>query len=192
MKRFNLLSGFVFGILLLSVVSAAYGSGSVDASVSANSDGSSASAGASASANASSKGMNESRGESVEDIISRINLRTGLNIVASEDASLGEILRVYLSNGRYASVKILPATASANAQAVLGAKCEERNCTIELKEVRVDGEARAAYEVAVEKNARVLGIFNAKMKVAANVDAETGAVINVKRPWWSFLAKESD
>jgi hypothetical protein len=28
------------------------------------------------------------------------------------------------------------------------------------------------------------------MEVTAEVDAETGELQNVKRPWWSFLAKE--
>jgi len=114
------------------------------------------------------------------------------SLVASENTSLGELLRVYLSNGRYAAVKVLPATASANAQAVMKAKCEERNCTVELKETIVNGEAKAAYEVKAEKKAKVLGIFNAKMNVEADVDAETGEVIKVRRPWWAFLATEVD
>ena len=192
----NLVMTFIITLMLVSIASAAYGYGGVGTSVKSNvSISPSASASASAQANASKGEMNKSKdekGEPVADIIARINLRTGLNIVASENASLGEILRVYLSNGRYAAVKVLPATASANAQAVMKAKCEERNCTVELKETIVNGEAKAAYEVKAEKKAKVLGIFNAKMNVEADVDAETGEIIKVRRPWWSFLATEVD
>ena len=42
----------------------------------------------------------------------------------------------------------------------------------------------------VSVDARILGIFQAKMQVQAQVDAENGEVIKVKKPWWAFLATE--
>jgi hypothetical protein len=34
----------------------------------------------------------------------------------------------------------------------------------------------------------MFGLFKVKGKVTAEVDAETGEVISVKKPWWSFMA----
>ena len=93
-------------------------------------------------------------------------------------------------NGK--EIKVMPETASARALEVLGAKCAERNCTIELKEVGKGNETKIAYEVKTEKEVKVLGFIKTKMQVEAQVDAETGEVIQTKRPWWSFLAKEED
>lgn len=66
------------------------------------------------------------------------------------------MFRSYLSNGRYAYIKILPETASAKAQEELSAKCENNNCIVELKEVGSSTNAKAAYEVEKKcKNSRV-------------------------------------
>ena len=127
--------------------------------------------------------------ETKENIIARINLRTGLNISLSDDATLGAALRVHLSNGKYALIKVIPAEASVKAQAVLNAKCDERNCTVELKESNVNGEPKAVYDVKIVKKVKLLGVFNVHQNVQADVDAETGEVVT-KRPWWSFLAKD--
>jgi hypothetical protein len=34
----------------------------------------------------------------------------------------------------------------------------------------------------------VLGLFQAKIQESAQIDAENGNVIKVRRPWWAFLA----
>ncbi|PIN73011.1 hypothetical protein COV21_00420 [Candidatus Woesearchaeota archaeon CG10_big_fil_rev_8_21_14_0_10_45_5] len=95
---------------------------------------------------------------------------------------------VHLSNGLNAEVKIMPDAASERAIEVLKAKCEINNCTIELKEVGSGNQSRAAYEMKVEKKVRVLGLFQAKIQESAQIDAENGNVIKVRRPWWAFLA----
>ncbi|MBX4195998.1 hypothetical protein KW805_00210 [Candidatus Pacearchaeota archaeon] len=125
-------------------------------------------------------------------IAGRINAKTGLNLTTEDigNGTLGSILRVYLSNGRKADVKIMPDRASATALKRLRTKCENDNCTIELKEVGNGNKTRIAYEVRTEKDSRVFLIFNKKMVVAADVDAETGTIISVHKPWWSFIAKE--
>jgi thiol:disulfide interchange protein len=101
-------------------------------------------------------------------------------------------LQVKLSNGLNAEVKVMPNTASETALARLGAKCEQNNCTIELKEVGTGNQIRAAYEIKTQKQVKVLGLFKAQMKVQAQVDAENGEVIQSKKPWWAFLAAESE
>ena len=131
-------------------------------------------------------------GETKEDIIARINLRTGLNISLTGNTSLGATLRAYLSNGKYAYINVLPADASAKAQAELKAKCYSTNCTVELKEINVNGEAASAYEVKTEKSAKLFGFINIKEHVQADINAQDGSVVAVQRPWWSFAAKETD
>mgnify|MGYP001383990558 CR=1 FL=1 len=85
------------------------------------------------------------------------------------------------NNGRNGEVKIMPETASARAIERLG----ELNFTIELKEV---GQNKTAYELTADKEGKFLGVFKVKGKVSVQVDAETGEVIKVHRPWWGFLA----
>lgn len=91
-------------------------------------------------------------------------------------------------------VKIMPDTASERAleRLRLNVCSEENNCSIELKEVGNGNQTKAAYEVKVEKQARVLGLFKTKIQVQAQVDAENGEVIQTKKPWWAFLASESE
>lgn len=98
-------------------------------------------------------------------------------------------LKIELSNGRNAEVKIMPETASERALEVLKTKCEN-NCTIELKEVGSGNDTKLAYEYQEESQVKVFGLFKAKMMVQAQVDAETGEVIQSGKPWWSFLASQ--
>ena len=133
----------------------------------------------------------------LEKIHNRIQLRSG-NFSADCDCNLTQEqdqnrTRFYtgLSNGRNAEIKIMPDTASETALARLRLKlCE--NCTIELKETGKGNESRLTYELKTQKRARFLGLFRTRMQVQAQVDAENGEVIQVKRPWWSFLASEED
>lgn len=103
-------------------------------------------------------------------------------------------LHVTLSNGRNAEVKIMPDTASETALQRLKLRVctEERGCTIELKEVPVRNEQTLAYELKTQRSARVFGLFKARMQVQAQVDAENGELIAVKKPWWAFLASEPE
>jgi len=129
--------------------------------------------------------------EQKEIIANKINAKTGLNL-SIEDIDDKTMLRAYLSNGRYALVKIMPDTASETALNKMRAKCEIRNCSVELKEVGNKNDTKLAYEVRAQKESKILGLFRARMNVQARVDAETGEVISVKKPWWSFMAKEQD
>ncbi|MEM4230886.1 MAG: hypothetical protein QXF25_03355 [Candidatus Pacearchaeota archaeon] len=101
-------------------------------------------------------------------------------------------LKTKLSNGKNAEIKVMPDTASERAIERLKLKVcnSENNCSIELKEVGSGEQVKAVYEVKAQKEARVLGMFKTKMQVQAQVDAETGEVIQAKKPWWAFLAAE--
>ncbi len=87
----------------------------------------------------------------------------------------------HLFNGRNAEIKIMPETASATAIERLG----ELGFNISLKEV---GDDKVVYELTAEKEGKMLGLFKVKGKVSVEVDAETGEVVKVRKPWWAFLA----
>ncbi len=103
-------------------------------------------------------------------------------------------LKMELSNGRNAEIKIMPDTASETALQRLRLKvCSvENNCTIELKEVGKGNETQAAYEIQVQRHAKLLGMFRLKMQTKTQISAETGELISVKKPWWAFLATEPE
>jgi hypothetical protein len=89
-----------------------------------------------------------------------------------------------LSNGRKAEIKVMPSTASERAYERLG----ELGFNVEIKEVGKGENTKLMYELSKEKEAKILGLFRARGKVSALVDAETGEVEKVNRPWWAFLA----
>jgi len=103
-------------------------------------------------------------------------------------------LKVMLSNGRKAEIKIMPDVASERALERLRLRVcsSENNCSLQLKEVGKGNETKLAYEVQVERHMRILGLFRTKAKVKAEVDAENGEIIRVKKPWWAFLASEPE
>ena len=106
----------------------------------------------------------------------------------------GQKLMARLSNGRNAEIKVMPNAASETALQRLRLRTctEDRNCSIELKQVGEGEQARLAYEVQAQRQSKVFGLFNSKMQVRAQVDAENGEVIRVRKPWWAFLATEPE
>ena len=89
-----------------------------------------------------------------------------------------------LSNGRKAEIKIMPETASATAIERLG----ELGFNVTLKEVGQGNSTRAVYEAVGEKEVKVLGFLKTRAKVSAEIDAETGEITKIKKPWWAFMA----
>ena len=102
-------------------------------------------------------------------------------------------LYTQLSNGKNAEIKIMPNVASEKAleQLRLRVCTEEKGCSIELKEVgKNQEEKQLAYEIQIQRHSRILGIFQKKMQVQAQISAENGELIRVKKPWWAFIAVE--
>ncbi len=75
-------------------------------------------------------------------------------------------------------INLLPEEASSKATEITTVK------EIELKEENT----RPIYLVKGEKSARIFAIFPVTLEIETKVSAETGEVISVKKPWWSFLA----
>jgi hypothetical protein len=132
--------------------------------------------------------------DAIEVTAGNVSAQTTMEMV-QEQAENKTKLKVKLSNGMYSEVKVMPDTASETAIESLSANvCSvENGCVIELKEVgNEQQQPTAAYEVQIERHARILGIFETKMQVRSQVDAESGEVIRTERPWWAFLAVESE
>lgn len=101
-------------------------------------------------------------------------------------------LYVNLANGRNAEIKVMPDVASETALQRLRLRDCNGNCTVELREAGVGSQARMIYETKVQRNSRVFGLFGARMNVEAQIDAETGELVRVNKPWWAFLASEPE
>ena len=101
-------------------------------------------------------------------------------------------LYVGLSNGRNAEIKVMPDTASEVALQRLRLKNCDGNCSVQLREVGSGNQTKMVYKTKVQRTSRVLGLFRARMNVQAQVDAETGDVVSVNKPWWAFLATEPE
>lgn len=101
-------------------------------------------------------------------------------------------LEVKLSNGKNTEIKVMPDVASEKALEKFKLKVcsEENNCTIELKETGNGENSKPVYEVQMDRDAKVFLLFKTKMHVMAQVDAENGELVAVKKPWWAFLASE--
>jgi len=61
--------------------------------------------------------------------------------------------------------------------------------TIKSIELKEESE-KAVYSVSGTKQAKVIAVFPVDMKIQTKVSAETGEIISMEKPWWSFLAKE--
>jgi len=125
--------------------------------------------------------------------VNDVSADCGLNLTQKQTQNKTK-LETKLSNGRNAEVKVMPDTASETALARLRLKvCSEENeCQIELKEVGQGEQVKLAYELKTQRQAKFLGVFQARMNVQAQVDAETGEIIRTKKPWWAFLASEPE
>ena len=124
-----------------------------------------------------------------------IHLQQNLIIeIENNTSNESEKVRVSLSNGNKVQIRIMPETASQTALAHLRLTVcrEENNCTIVLKETGNGNETHAVYEVKARKKVRFLGIFNTRLNVSADVDAQTGKVVRTYRPWWAFLTTNAE
>lgn len=123
--------------------------------------------------------------------VNDVPAKTELNITAETDTDGKTRLKTKLRNGQEKEIKIMPDTAAERALERLRLKvCStENNCVIQLKDVGSGETEKVQYEMQIERHSRILGIFQKKMQVNSNVDAETGET-QIHKPWWAFIATE--
>jgi len=126
--------------------------------------------------------------------INKIAVNTSLEVETGSDGDNDTDVYAKLSDGRKAKLKIMPDVASERALERFRLKtCSvDNNCSIELKEVGSGNKIQLAYEIQVERHSKLLWMFRARMQVRAQVNAETGDIIRVRKPWWAFLASEPE
>ncbi|MFH1291275.1 MAG: hypothetical protein ABIH79_01835 [archaeon] len=120
-----------------------------------------------------------------------VGVTSGLNLTQTQVQNKTR-LETKLSNGMNAEIKVMPNTASETALQRLRIKncVEEEGCNLELKEVGQGEQLKLAYELKTQRQSKIFGLFNARMQVQAQIDAENGEVIRIQKPWWAFLASE--
>jgi hypothetical protein len=94
-------------------------------------------------------------------------------------------LKANLSDGREQEIGVMPDRASE----IVSEELSIIDFEIELEEVEVFGERKAVYVAKGDEGGRFLGLFRVKLRLEAQIDSETGDVIDVKRPWWAFLVR---
>lgn len=125
--------------------------------------------------------------------IRNITAHSDLNITPEDDFEQNRTrLRVHFPNGMNSEIKIMPDSANERALERLRIRVcnESNNCTLQLRQVGQGDQMRASYEVQAERHFKLFGLFERKAQVRAQVDAETGEVSSVGKPWWSFLASQ--
>ena len=134
----------------------------------------------------------DKQGEKLRLRVENHMAETMLNITEELDEDNETVLKVKDSNGNLRIIKIMPDTVAERALERLRLKncVEEEGCSIELKEVGQGEQAKLAYEMKTQRQSKVFGLFGARMQVQAQVDAETGEIVRVNKPWWAFLASE--
>ena len=114
-------------------------------------------------------------------------VRTNLNI--NDNFSNNESdLEVVLSNGNKTRLRILPDQISEIARERL----RTQNFTINLNETFDRNISRIVYNVETNKHGRFLGVFKLNVRLNAQIDPQTGQVIDVQKPWWAFLVSGED
>ena len=120
-------------------------------------------------------------------ISNSVKIDSKLNISIRKIGNSSKI-GVYLSNDEFIEIKYLPDQASAIALKNVNKNLEGLESRIELKEVEIGKKNKLVYQVNAEKKIKILGLFESYLKVKAYVDAETGEVIELEKPWWIALA----
>lgn len=120
--------------------------------------------------------------------IDKTNVTTDLEVEVETDEENNTELNVKLGNGSKKKIKTMPDEAeNAALERIRVRECSsENNCNLTLKEEK----NKLKYELQLERHSKILAIFQKKMQVKTQVDAETGEVTNVAKPWWAFLATE--
>ncbi|MBX4196076.1 hypothetical protein KW805_00620 [Candidatus Pacearchaeota archaeon] len=108
-------------------------------------------------------------------------------VVAPYTSSGPALLEVTPQDTNLTEIILLPTTAVALAESNTTDMVCDTNCTIKLESKTYNGENTLVYKVETRRPTRILGLFPATETTSVDVNAKTGEVLDVDRPWWSFL-----
>ena len=108
-----------------------------------------------------------------------VNSSTTVNLYKSDEG------RMYILNkgNKTKKINLLPNQVHERIAERLSRELE--NETIELDE-------NGTYNYQAKNIVKLFALFTVKMKVKAKIDAESGNVTKIAKPWWSFLAVEKE
>jgi hypothetical protein len=89
------------------------------------------------------------------------------------------------TRGQSVEIKVDPRNAINSVKAAIGAG------EIRLIKLTANDNNIAIYSITTEVDIKLLGILPAKMQVNANIDANTGRLVALYEPWWSFAASRN-
>ena len=93
-------------------------------------------------------------------------------------------IKIKLSDGNSQLINILPDRASDLALELLNT--EGVNLVLDEFE-QEDGQLKTVYTAQVNGIGKILGIFDVKLDLRANIDSQNAEVLDVQKPWWFFL-----
>ncbi len=109
--------------------------------------------------------------------IKGVNMTTNVTLYKSEDKIYG-----IFKNNETKIIRMLPDQVKERIRERIEARLQNENITLN------DG---GEYEYQAEKRARLFAFIPVRMMVRAEIDAETGEVIELKAAkWWGFLARD--
>ncbi len=101
---------------------------------------------------------------------------TNVELYRSENKIYG-----IFKNNQTKEIKIFPDEIQEKIRERIRARLE--NQTIKLDE-------NGIYQIRAEKRARLFALFPVRANIQAEIDSETGEIIRIRNPWWSFLAQD--
>ncbi len=114
----------------------------------------------------------------IEKSVEKNEIRvTSKDVVATTSGEV-EISQDYLRiDGKL--IQIAPNTATENAIKATGAQS--------IESVQIDAKEKPMYIVEGKQIRKILGIIQVEMNTVAKIDVQTGEIVSVEKPWWSFL-----
>ena len=101
-----------------------------------------------------------------------ININPSLNVTDKKVISVEEAISKIKSNGRVISVEL-----------------KEEEIKVQKGVRGFIGTTKLVYNIRTVEERKALALIPTSMNVDSKVDAETGEVISVVKPWWSFLTE---
>ena len=114
----------------------------------------------------------------VKKIEDKLQIESGKTSANSKETFVIEESKLYIttSSGNK-QIKVLPEEASSKAKVTT------------VKEIELKEEASVpVYSVKGTKEAKILAIIPISLEIETKVSAESGEIVSISKPWWSFLA----
>jgi eight-cysteine-cluster-containing protein len=106
------------------------------------------------------------------------NMSTNVTLYKSEEGKI-----YFITDNRTKEVKMLPDQVRERMRERLQEYFQNENMTLN---------ENGTYNYVGDKEAKLFFLFPIKVRIMAEIDAETGNVSNVKTPWWAFLSKDKE